>query len=328
MNISFAVNGFGRIGRLVARVAHSRGHRLVAVNSRATSHTNAHLLEFDSLYGKMNASIEAQENSFTVDGQPVQNFAGNPGEDFSWKDAGATVVIESTGIFTDAKGLQQHTHAGAEKVILTAPSKDDLPTFVVGVNDDTYSGQTLVSNASCTTNCTAPLASVMHECFGIQSALLTTVHAATGDQMIHDGAHKDLRRARSVFESIIPTKTGVASALRQVLPNIADRFDGLALRVPVSVVSAIDVTMTLEKQASKEDILAALMEAASEKLSGILRVENRPLVSVDFRGSTESCVVDGPCTKVHGNTVKLIAWYDNEWAYATRVVDLMEKISA
>lgn len=328
--LRLAINGYGRIGRIIHRIALSRPQEfvVVAANSLSDAATNAHLLKYDSLFGRLSHEVVASTDSFSIDGQVVRNYNGNPGKDFRWDELGVDIVIESTGIFRTVEKCQQHLDAGAKKVILTAPADDAMPTFVMGVNSADYAGETIVSNASCTTNCTAPLAKVLHEVFGIKSALLTTTHAVTSDQMIHDGVHKDLHRARNYSQSIIPTKTGVASAIKAVLPAIGDRFDGLSLRVPVQVVSAIDLTVQLEKSATKEEINAALKSAAAGELKNILAVSAEPLVSIDLKGDSHSSIVAAEQTKVVGDLVKVIAWYDNEWGYSTRVLDLARHISA
>jgi len=329
--LRLAINGYGRIGRCVHRIAlASDDLEVVAINSspRSGADLRAHLLKYDSVHGKINAEVTHDTDSITIDGQCVASLAGTPGEDFKWSDHGVDIVVEASGRWLTKETCQAHIDAGAKKVVITAPAKDDTPTFVIGVNDADYAGQDIVSNASCTTNCTAPVVKALHEKFGIKAAQLTTVHSVTGSQNILDNSGKDFRTARAYASSIIPTKTGVSSALRRVLPEIADRFSGMALRVPTLDVSLIDVVCQLEKSATAEEINAAFEETAEGAMKGVLGVCHEPLVSIDFVGESRSAVIDAPNTKVIGdNLVKILAWYDNEWGYSVRVTDLIRKVS-
>ncbi|MFH0776173.1 MAG: type I glyceraldehyde-3-phosphate dehydrogenase [Patescibacteria group bacterium] len=328
--IKVAINGYGRIGRCFHRQAIGNSAiELVAVNSRADAAMHAHLLKYDSIYGKCAAEISAEKNSLIVDGQRVAVLQGDPGKDFSWRDFAVDVVIEATGRLTDYSSAERHLKAGAKKVLVTAPCNDiRIPTFVVGVNDSEFdSNSKIVSNASCTTNCLAPLAKVIHENFGIRRAQLSTVHSVTGNQNILDNSGGDLRRARSFLPSIVPTKTGVSSALGRVIPELANRFAGVSLRVPTAIVSLVDLTVELEKPATAEAVNAAIEKAAKGKMKGILGLEKIPLVSIDFRGDTRSSIVDAGNTKiVDGKLLKVLSWYDNEWGYSARVVDLVKML--
>lgn len=329
--IRIGINGYGRIGRCVHRLTlESTEFEVVAVNSRSGAETQAHLLKYDSIYGTLKNEIQAVENTILIDGKKVQVTTGIPGTDFSWGDLGVDVVVESTGKSTTYTDTERHLAAGAKQVVVTAPCKDiRIPTFVMGVNDHEYvPGAPVVSNASCTTNCLAPLAKVLHENFGIVSAQMTTVHSVTNDQRIHDNSHKDLRRARSFLPSIVPTKTGVSSALARVYPEVAAKFSGTSLRIPTLAVSCVDLVANLEKSATKEEINAAFEKAAAGPMKGVLGVSNVPLVSVDFRGDPRSSIVDALITKVvNDNLVKIVAWYDNEWGYSARVLDLVRLVA-
>lgn len=330
--IRVAINGYGRIGRCFHRqVLSEKDIEVVAVNSRCEADVHAHLLKYDSVYGTCEAEISATKEAFIVNGKKVAVFAGDPGRDFKWSDLKIDIVIEATGRLTNFTDAEKHLIAGAKRVLITAPCNDiRVPTFVMGVNDGEYNPRDrIVSNASCTTNCLAPVAKVLHENFGIAAAQLSTIHAATGNQNILDNSHSDLRRARSFMSSIIPTKTGVSAALARVLPELAARFSGVSLRVPISIVSLVDLTAELEKPASAEDVNAALKKASLGKLRGILGVCTDPLVSIDFRGDTRSAIVDAENTKVVGEKlVKVLAWYDNEWGYSARVLDLVRMIGS
>lgn len=325
-----AINGYGRIGRCFHR--QSLGDpaiEIVAVNSRADAAMHAHLLKYDSIYGKCEAEISSEKDILKVDGHEITVLEGHPGKDFSWKDFDVDVVIEATGRLTDYSSAERHLEAGAKKVLVTAPCNDiRIPTFVVGVNDaDFNSDSKIVSNASCTTNCLAPLAKVIHENFGIRRAQLSTVHSVTGNQNILDNSGADFRRARSFIPSIIPTKTGVSSALGRVIPELANKFAGVSLRVPTAIVSLVDLTVELEKATTAEAVNAAIEKASKDKMAGILGIENEPLVSIDFRGDSRSSIVDAENTKiVDGKLLKILAWYDNEWGYSARVVDLVKML--
>ena len=326
--LRIAINGYGRIGRVVHRQA--LGHpniTIVAANSRTESATNAHLLKHDSLFGRLPYEVTHDDTSITANGQKMMNFNGTPGVDFSWKDLGVDIVLECTGAFRSTDKMKFHLDAGAKKVILSAPADDDTPTFVYGVNEHAYAGQDIISNASCTTNCTAPVAKVLHEAFGIERAMLSTIHSFTNDQNIHDAPHKDLRRARCMSPSIIPTKTGVAKALKTVLPDIAARFDGLSIRVPTPVVSLVDLVVEVSRETTVDEVNAALRAAAEGPMKNVLAYCTEPLVSIDFKSDPHSAIVDASETKVvGGKMVKVLAWYDNEWGYSARLLDMAELI--
>lgn len=330
--IRLAINGYGRIGRCVHRQAlTSDTFEVVAINSRSDAATHAHLLKYDSIYGTIPNEISTDVTDIVIDGARVKTFTGVPGVDFDWRSTGVDVVIESTGKSTTYPDAERHLTAGAAKVVITAPCKDiRVPTLVCGVNDDHDYSPTdrIVSNASCTTNCLAPVAKVLHEAFGIAAATMTTVHSVTNDQRIHDNSHKDLRRARSFLPSIIPAKTGVSSALARVYPEVASKFSGIALRVPTLTVSCVDLVATLKRDVTAEEVNTAFKKAEAGRLKNILGVSDLPLVSSDFRGDARSCIVDSAITKVTaGRLVKVLAWYDNEWGYSARVLDLARLVS-
>jgi glyceraldehyde 3-phosphate dehydrogenase len=331
MKTRVGINGFGRIGRLAFRTMWERypdDLEVVAVNDLADYQSLANLLKHDSTYGRFPGSVEAREGSFVVDGREVRAFAQRDPSQLPWGDLGVGIVIESTGIFTDGKKAAVHRTAGAQKVIITAPAKpsDSVDwTVVIGVNEKQYQREKhhIISNASCTTNCLAPVAKVLHEVFGIRRGLMTTVHSYTNDQVILDFPHKDPRRARAAGLNIIPTSTGAAQAVALVIPELKGKFNGYALRVPTPTVSIVDFVAELEKGATKDEVNAALRAAAEGELKGILRYSEEPLVSTDFKGEDHSSIVDGLLTTVVGeNMVKVVAWYDNEWGYACRVADL------
>ncbi len=330
--IRVAINGYGRIGRCFHRQAlGDAAIEIVAVNSRADAAMHAHLLKYDSIYGKCAAEISAEKNILKVNSAEIAVLAGDPGKDFSWRDFDVDVVIEATGRLTDYSGAALHLEAGARKVLVTAPCNDiRIPTFVVGVNDSEFDPSSkIVSNASCTTNCLAPLAKVIHENFGIRRAQLSTVHSVTGNQNILDNSGGDFRRARSFIPSIVPTKTGVSSALGRVIPELANKFSGVSLRVPTAIVSLVDLTVELEKATTAEAVNAAIEKNAKGKMAGILGISREPLVSIDFRGDTRSSIVDAENTKiVDGKLLKILSWYDNEWGYSARVVDLVKMLGA
>ncbi|MCF7836762.1 type I glyceraldehyde-3-phosphate dehydrogenase [Candidatus Gracilibacteria bacterium] len=330
--IRVAINGYGRIGRCFHRQAlNDSAIEIVAINSRSDAATNAHLLKYDSIYGVLLNEISVSENYLEVDGQKTQVFEGMPGKDFDWGELKIDVVIEATGRLTNFSTAEQHLAAGAKKVLVTAPCNDiRIPTFVMGVNHSDYDPSSkILSNASCTTNCLAPLAKVLHENFGIKRAQLSTVHAVTGNQNILDNSADDLRRARSFLPSIVPTKTGVSSALGRVIPELANKFSGVSLRVPTAIVSLVDLTAQLEKKVSTKEVNAAIEKASKNELKGILGIEKIPLVSIDFKGDSRSSIVDAENTKVVGEKlVKVLAWYDNEWGYSARVVDLVKLCGA
>jgi glyceraldehyde 3-phosphate dehydrogenase len=332
MPIKVGINGFGRIGRNIMRAAmHDDQIDIVAVNDLTDAATLAHLLKYDSILGNLKADISASGDRITVDGDEFQVLAQKDPAALPWKDLGVEVVFESTGKFTKRDDAGKHLSAGARRVIVTAPAKGPDVTVVMGVNHDAYDPERhrIVSNASCTTNCLAPVAKVLHEGFGIRKGWMTTVHAYTNDQNLLDLPHKDLRRARAAALSIIPTTTGAAAAVGEVLPQLKGKLDGIALRVPTPNVSCVDLNAIVEKKTSADDVNAVFKAAADGPLKGIIEFVTAPLVSIDFRGNPHSAMLDSPYTKVmDGDFVKLMAWYDNEWGYSTRCVDLLRFMSA
>jgi glyceraldehyde 3-phosphate dehydrogenase len=332
MAVKVGINGFGRIGRNIMRAALDDGDiDFVAVNDLTNAATLAHLLKYDSVLGNLQADVKATADGITVDGDQFKVLSVKDPAQLPWKDLGVDVVFESTGIFTDRDGAAKHLTAGAKKVIITAPAKKPDITLVLGVNEDKYDPSThhIISNASCTTNCLAPLAKVMHERFGIRKGWMTTIHSYTNDQQLLDLPHKDLRRARAAALSMIPTTTGAATAVGEVLPELKGLLDGISIRVPTPNVSVVDLSVLVDKQTTGDEVNAALREAAAGPLKGILDVVDEPLVSIDFRGNPYSSIVDAPYTKVmDGDFVKLLSWYDNEWGYSSRCVDLLRKLVA
>jgi glyceraldehyde 3-phosphate dehydrogenase len=331
MAVKVGINGFGRIGRNIMRAALADDDiDFVAVNDLTDAKTLAHLLKYDSVLGNLSASISGGADSITVDGDTFKVFATKDPGTLPWKDLGVDVVFECTGKFTDRDGAAKHIAAGAKKVIVTAPAKKPDVTVVMGVNDETYDPAThhIISNASCTTNCLAPVVKVLHDSFGLKRGWMTTVHAYTNDQNLLDLPHKDLRRARAAAMSIIPTTTGAASAVGEVLPALKGRLDGIAMRVPTPNVSVVDLVSLFEKSVTPDDVNNALRAAAAGPLKGVLHVEDAPLVSIDFRGNPHSSIVDSAYTKVmDGDFVKVMAWYDNEWGYSNRCIDLLKKVA-
>ena len=323
------INGFGRIGRQVFRTIterHGDNLEVVAINDLGSASTNAHLFKFDSTYGRYNGTVEAEDDALLIDGRKITSFSERDPGQISWGDAGVDIVIESTGIFTDATKAAGHMNGGAKKVIISAPAKNEDITVVLGVNDEQYdaSAHHVVSNASCTTNCVAPMAKVLHDTFGIESALMSTIHAYTNDQNILDQNHSDLRRARAAANSIIPTTTGAAKAVTIVIPELEGKIDGMAYRVPVITGSVTDLTVKLTNDASLADVNEAFRQASmSEGLHGILGYSDEPLVSVDYIGNSNSCTIDSLATSAVGDGfVKVVGWYDNEWGYSSRTADL------
>jgi glyceraldehyde 3-phosphate dehydrogenase len=327
MAIKVGINGFGRIGRNIMRAAlGSKDFDFVAVNDLTNAATLAHLLKYDSILGNLKATITASGDRISVDGDTFQVLSVKNPAELPWKDLGVEVVFESTGLFTDRDNAAKHLAAGAKKVIITAPAKKPDITVVLGVNSDKYDPKAhhIVSNASCTTNCLAPVAKVLHEQFGIRKGWMTTVHSYTNDQQLLDLPHKDLRRARAAALSIIPTTTGAATAVGEVLPDLKGRLDGISMRVPTPNVSIVDLAALLDKKTTSEDVNAAFKAASEGELKGLLEYVEAPLVSVDYRGNSHSSSVDAPYTKVmDGDFVKVLAWYDNEWGYSNRCVDLL-----
>jgi glyceraldehyde 3-phosphate dehydrogenase len=327
MAVKVGINGFGRIGRNIMRAAmKDKDIDFVAVNDLTNAATLAHLLKYDSVIGNLDADVKASGEGISVNGDEFKVLAIKDPAQLPWKDLGVDVVFESTGLFTDRDSAAKHLAAGAKKVIITAPAKKPDVTVVLGVNEGTYdpSKHQIISNASCTTNCLAPLAKVLHESFGIKKGWMTTVHSYTNDQQLLDLPHKDLRRARAAALSMIPTTTGAASAMGEVMPALKGRLDGFSMRVPTPNVSVVDLSAILEKTTTGEEVNAALRAAANGPLKGILAMSDEPLVSIDFKGNSNSSIVDTAYTKVmDGDFVKVVSWYDNEWGYSNRCVDLL-----
>jgi len=327
MAVRVGINGFGRIGRNIMRAAlgdHSID--FVAVNDLTSAATLAHLLKYDSVLGNLHAKVEAVGDSISVDGDQFKVLSLRDPAQLPWKDLGVDVVFESTGLFTNRPDAAKHLAAGAKKVVITAPAKGPDLSVVLGVNEETYDPRKhqIISNASCTTNCLAPLAKVIHQRFGIRKGWMTTIHSYTNDQQLLDLPHKDLRRARAAALSMIPTTTGAAVAVGEVLPELKGKLDGFAMRVPTPNVSVVDLAALVEKKTSGEEVNAALKEAAAGPMKGILAVSTDELVSIDFKGNSNSSIVDAPYTKVmDGDFVKVLSWYDNEWGYSNRCVDLL-----
>jgi glyceraldehyde 3-phosphate dehydrogenase len=333
MTVQIGINGFGRIGRLVFRTIkerHPNEIEVVAVNDLFDPATNAHLLKYDSTYGKYPGTVEVQDGDLVIDGKTIKVTAERDPAAIKWKDMGVDIVIESTGLFTDATKAKAHIESGgAKKVIISAPAKNEDITIVLGVNDDKYDPfkHNIVSNASCTTNGLAPVAKVLNDKFGIEKGVLTTVHAYTNSQKLQDLGAKDMRDARAAAQNIVPSETGAAKAVGLVIPELKGKFGGMAFRVPTPTVSVVDFTATLNKEATKEDIRSAMIEYARGSMEGILDVTDEPLVSTDLRGTTYSSVFSSMDTLVIGNMVKVVAWYDNEWGYACRTADLTAMIA-
>ena len=326
MTVRVGINGFGRIGRNFMRAVLASGAdiEIVGVNDLTDNATLTHLLKYDSILGRLEGDVTSSETEITVDGKSVKAFAEKDPAALPWGDLGADIVIESTGIFTDATKAKAHIDAGAKKVIISAPAKNEDITVVMGVNEKDYdaAAHTIVSNASCTTNCLAPMAKVLDEEFGIVKGLMTTIHAYTAVQNLQDCPHKDLRRARTAALNIVPTKTGAAAAVALVLHNLKGKFDGYALRVPTPTGSATDLTFQASREVTVEEINAALKKAAEGELKGILKYTEDPIVSKDIETDPHSCIFDAGLTKVIGDQVKVVGWYDNEWGYSCRLVDL------
>lgn len=325
-----AINGFGRIGRTAFRILSERdGAEVVAINDLTDAKTLAHLLKHDTAYRAFNREVSSKEKTIVVDGKDIPVLSEPNPEKLPWGDMRVDVVLECTGRFVKGEAAGKHITAGAKKVILSAPGKgSDIPMYLMGVNDSEYGGEAILSNASCTTNCLAPVAKVMHEAFGIAKAMMTTVHSYTADQNLQDAPHDDLRRARAAGQNIVPTTTGAAISIGEVIPDIKGKFDGLAIRVPTMVVSLTDFTFLLNKNVTVEEVNEAIERASQEdRFRGILETTREPLVSSDFIGNPASSTVDLSLTKVvDGNLVKVVAWYDNEWGYSERLVDMALKV--
>jgi len=333
MALRVGINGFGRIGRPVFKIASEKfgdDAEIVLINDLTDTKTLAHLLKYDSTYGRYGRDVQAKEHSLVIDGKEVEICAETKPENIKWGDYGVDVVIESTGRFTNKEAAMAHVAGGAKKVIISAPAKNEDITIVMGVNEDKYDPEkhVVISNASCTTNCLAPVAKVLHENFGIVKGLMNTIHSYTNDQRILDLPHSDLRRSRAAALSIIPTTTGAAKAVALVLPELKGKLTGLSMRVPTPTVSVVDLVVDLERNVTVEEVNAALKRAAENELKGILEYCDEPLVSIDFKKDPHSSIVDALSTMViQDNMVKVISWYDNEWGYSNRVVDLVKYIS-
>ena len=331
MGIKVGINGFGRIGRNVMRTCLGTDDiDFVAVNDLTDTKTLAHLLKYDSVMGNLHQEITAEGDTISVEGDSFKVFSEKDPAKIDWASVGAEIVIESTGRFTNAEDAAKHLGSTVKKVIISAPAKGEDVTIVLGVNDDMYDAakHNIISNASCTTNCLAPVAKVIHETCGIKNALMNTIHSYTNDQQLLDLPHKDLRRARAAALSMIPTSTGAAKAVALVIPELKGKFDGISVRVPTPNVSLVDVVMNVEKETSTEEVNRVLKNAANEELKGILAFSEEPLVSIDFKGNSNSSIVDAENTKVIGGTcIKILAWYDNEWGYSCRVRDLVKFIA-
>ncbi|MET8354600.1 MULTISPECIES: type I glyceraldehyde-3-phosphate dehydrogenase [unclassified Micromonospora] len=332
MTIRVGINGFGRIGRNFFRavLASDADIEVVAVNDLTDNATLAHLLKYDSILGRLPYEVKATADEITVGGKTIKAYAEKDPASLPWGEVGADVVIESTGFFTDATKAKAHVAGGAKKVIISAPAKNEDVTVVMGVNQDTYdpAKHTIISNASCTTNCLAPMAKVLHDTFGIQHGLMTTIHAYTQDQNLQDAPHKDLRRARAAALNIVPTSTGAAKAIGLVLPDLKGKLDGYALRVPIPTGSVTDLTVNVGRETTVDEVNAALKAAADGPLKGILVYNEDPIVSTDIVTDPASCIFDAPLTKVVGNQVKVVGWYDNEWGYSNRLVDLVKLVGS
>ena len=333
MTVRVSINGFGRIGRqsLKAMIERTPSVEVVAINDLVETEMNALLFRYDSTYGRYPGTVDHTDDALIVDGRQIKVLKEKDPANLPWADLGVDIVVESTGLFTDAEKARAHLDAGARKVIISAPAKNEDVTIVLGVNEDAYDPEAhrIISNASCTTNCLAPAAKVVHDAFGIERGLMNTIHSYTNDQRILDVAHKDPRRARAAGQNIIPTTTGAAKALSLVIPDLKGKFDGFSLRVPTPTVSVVDFTADLSKSTTADEVNEAFRAAAAGPMKGILGVSDEPLVSSDFRGDSRSSIIDSESTMVLGGTmVKVIAWYDNEWGYSCRCADLISLVAA
>ena len=330
MAIQVGLNGFGRIGRLVLRrMLQTGGFEVVAINDITDAKTLAYLFKYDSVHGIFPGTVSHAEGAIVVDGKQIKVLAEKDPTKLPWKDLGASIVVEGTGVFTSREKLQMHVTAGAKKVLLTAPAKDEIDaTIVLGVNDDKLTGkEVFLSNASCTTNCLAPMVKVLHQEFGVEQGFMTTIHSYTNDQRVLDLPHKDLRRARAAALSIIPTTTGAARTVGKVIPELKGKLDGFSLRVPTPDASITDFVAILKKPATKDDINAAIKKAAATTMKGIIEYTEDEIVSTDIIGNEHSCIFDSKLTMASGNMVKVFGWYDNEWGFSCRVIDLLKKIA-
>ncbi len=333
MSVKVGINGFGRIGRDVVRAYFENevdDFDLVAINASGDLETLAHIFKYDTMYGKFDGTIEVAEDGFIINGKKVKRIEARDPEKIPWKELGVELVIDSTGAFRDREGLSKHIKAGAKKVIVTAPAKGEDITIVLGVNEKEYDSEkhNIISNASCTTNCLAPVAKVIVDKLGVKKGLMTTIHAYTGDQQLLDKRHKDLRRARAAAQNVVPTTTGAAKAVALVIPQLEGKLNGFSIRVPVPTVSLVDVTFEVEKNTTVEEVNKVLKEASENEMKGILGFSEEPLVSIDYVGDPRSSIVDGLSTMVIDNMVKIVSWYDNEWGYSERVVDLTKLVAS
>ena len=327
-NTRVAINGFGRIGRLTFKALLQKENiEVVAINDLTDTATLAHLLKYDSVHGRFDGTVAATDNGIVVNGTEIKIYAEREPKNLPWGDLNVDVVLESTGRFVDEAGAGQHIEAGAKKVVISAPAKGNIPTVVLGVNEDTLTGEeTIMSNASCTTNCLAPMAKVLDDAFGIEKGYISTVHAYTADQRIQDAPHRDLRRARAGAVSIIPTSTGAAKAVGLVLPHLKGKLDGIALRVPIPDGSLTDLTVEVKREVTAEEVNAAMKAAADGPMKGILEYTEDPIVSIDIVGNPHSNIFDSKLTSTQGNLVKVVGWYDNEAGYSYRAADLIERV--
>jgi glyceraldehyde 3-phosphate dehydrogenase len=326
--VRVAINGFGRIGRVAFRVMQQRkGIEIVAINDITDTKTLAHLLKYDSVHGRFETSVSTEGNALVVEGRKINIYSEKDPSNLPWKELDVDVVIESTGYFLDIAGCGKHLQAGAKRVIISAPASGDIKTIVIGINDSILTKEDLlISNASCTTNCAAPMIKVLEDNWGIEEGYITTVHSYTGDQRLHDAPHKDLRRGRAAALNIVPTSTGAAKAITKIFPRLKGKMGGCGIRVPVADGSLTDITCVLDKIPTVSEINAAFREAAENSLKGILEYTEDPIVSVDIIGNPASCIYDAEFTSVVGNLVKVIGWYDNEYGYSSRLADLVDKI--
>ena len=331
MAIKVGINGFGRIGRLVFREAKKYNDiELVGLNDLVPAPTLAHLLKYDSVHGKYDGEVSATEKSLIIDGKTIPTFAERDPSKLPWKELGVDIVYECTGFFRSVDDASAHIKAGAKKVIISAPAKGECPTFVYGVNHETYNPTEdhVISNASCTTNCLAPVAKVLNDSFGVEQGFMTTIHAYTSDQQLVDAPHSDLRRARAAALSQIPTTTGAAKAVGLVLPDLKGKLDGMAMRVPTADVSCVDLVVWLKKSTTKDEVNAAIKRASMGELKGILGYNDEPLVSIDFTSDPRSSIFDAPSTYANGNMVKILSWYDNEYGFSARMLDMAKYIGS
>lgn len=331
--IRVAINGFGRIGRLVLRIGQERFNsnvEITAINTSANTETLAHLFKYDSCFGRFNGTVEAGADSLIINGKEIKVFNEKEPGSLPWRELGIDIVVESTGKFTKRDKAMEHINAGAKKIIITAPAANEDITIVIGVNEKEYDSKkhSIISNASCTTNCLAPFAMILDESFGIEKGLMTTIHSFTNDQELLDKTHRDLRRARAALESIIPTSTGAAKAIGKVLPGLDGKLNGFSLRVPTPTVSITDLVCEISGKTTIKEVNSVLREASEGKLKGILGYSEEPLVSIDYKGDNRSSIIDGLSTMViGGNLIKVVSWYDNEWGYSSRTVDLVNYIA-